>query len=130
MAPHLARAEREQIAALDLDRAADDPPVARQVAHDRVGDRRLPAAGLADQPVRLAWGDVERDAAQDGEVAAAHAVDDLEVVDPERGVESDAAHRSKACVTPSAIRLTATTRDAMARAGKSTGHQMFALMKP
>ena len=33
---------------------ADDPPVPRQVAHDRERGRRLAAAGLADEPVRLA----------------------------------------------------------------------------
>ena len=74
-----------------LDRAARDAAVARQVAQDGVRRRRLAAARLADQPVGLALGDRERDAAQDGPPDAAHAVGDLEVAELERGGRRDGA---------------------------------------
>ena len=47
----------KQVLAVDANRSCDHPAVARQVAHDREGRRRLPAAGLADEPVRLALAD-------------------------------------------------------------------------
>ena len=54
------------VVAGDEDPAAGDDRVARQVADRGVGRRGLAAAGLADQPIRLAGPDLERHAAQDG----------------------------------------------------------------
>ena len=64
---------------------ARDPAVARQIAHDGERRGRLAAARLADEPVRLAALDRERDAAQHLALDAAHAVDDVEVAHLERG---------------------------------------------
>ncbi len=83
--PHVALAHGEQVLAGDLDRARAHPAVARQVADDREGRGRLAAAGLADEAVGLALGDLERDAAQHRAPDAAHAVGDLEVGELERG---------------------------------------------
>ena len=97
----------------------EDLRVAREVAHDREGGRRLPAARLPDEPVRLSLPDLERDAAQHGPVDTAHGVRDLQVLELNGGV----GHLSKSCATASAIRLMPTMSVAMAREGKRTGHQ-------
>ena len=120
---HVVVAHGEQVLARDPDRPGADAAVARQVADDRVCRRRLAAAGLADEAVRLARGDLERHAAQDRTPDFAHAIRDLKVVELERGHSSRRRrHRSKACVRPSAMRFTPMTRVAIA-AGNSTGHQ-------
>ena len=80
LAQSLASRARD-VAPGDRDPAARDAAVARQVADDSERRGRLPAAGLADEPVRAAALDRERHAAEDGPVDAAHAVDQLEVVD-------------------------------------------------
>ena len=66
-------------------------------------------------------------AAQHRPVDAAHAVDDLEVLELDRGC-GRLAHRSKVCAIASAIRLMPTISVAIASAGKSTAHQTPALM--
>ena len=67
--------------------------------------------------------DRERQTTQNGPVDAADAVDDLEVGDVERELCRDGAHRSYTSRIPSATRFTATTRLAIASAGKSVIHQ-------
>ena len=95
----------------DLDAAGGDPAVARQVAHDRQRHRRLAAAGFADQPVGLAARDGEVDLAQHRQIAAAHPVGDVEVLHR----AGPAPHSRSTPATPSATRLTPTTREAIAR---------------
>jgi hypothetical protein len=119
-------AHGQQVRARDGDRPGGHAPVARQVADDRERRRRLAAARLADEAVGLALGDLEGHAAQDRPPDPADAVGDLEVLEIEGrrgGGRALHGHRSKAWVRPSAIRLTPTTSDAMAAAGKRTGHQ-------
>jgi hypothetical protein len=122
---HLGATHGDELAAGKRDRAAGHLPVARQVVHDREGRRRLAAAGLSHQPVRLASGDLEGDASKHRTIDSAHGVRDAEVVELERrcAVRRDPAHRSTTRVSPSAMRLTLTTRSAIASAGKSVGHQ-------
>ena len=115
---------REHVLAVDVDRAGDDTAVRRQVADDRERRRRLAAAGLADEPVRLAAADLERDAAQHLAVAAADAVDDVEVAQLERGSGVlGGAQCSSVPEMPSATMFTAITSEAIASPGKSTVHQ-------
>ena len=116
------RAEPVDVPPGDRDPAARDAAVPRQVADDSERRGRLAAAGLADEPVRAAALDRERDSAEDGPVDAADAVDQLEILDLE-DVALLGAHRSYASRTPSATRLTATTRLAIASAGNSVIHQ-------
>ncbi len=123
-AAHLRCAHREQVGAVGADRARDDPAVPGQVAHDRERGRGLPAPGLADEPVRLALPDGERQPAQDGPVHAAHPVHDLEILEFDRRL----GHRSKVWAIASAIRLMPMISVAMARTGKSTAHHTPALM--
>ena len=125
-AAHLGLAHRQQVLAVRADRAGDDAPVPRQVAHDRERGRRLAAARLADEPVRLALLDRDREPAEHRPVDAADAVDDLEVLELDGGVAG--AHRSKVCAMASAIRLMPTISVAIARDGKRTAHQMPPLM--
>jgi len=99
-----------------------DPPrifALREVAHDREGGRRLPTAGLADEPIRLALADGEGHTAEHAPVDAADGVRDLQVLELDGGF----VHRSKSCAIASAIRLMPTMSVAMASDGKSTGHQ-------
>ena len=77
-------AHLRDVVAGDEDPAAGDPPVARQVAHRGVGGRRLAAAGLADEAVRLARRDLERHAAQHRPRDAADDVGERQVLDLER----------------------------------------------
>src|SRR4029453_6906984 len=93
-------------------------------ARDGEGRRCLPAAGFTDEPVRLALADGERHTAEHASVDAAHGVRDLQVLELDGGV----GHLSKSCAIASAIRLMPTMSVAMARDGKSTGHQYPALM--
>src|SRR5581483_4171010 len=120
-AAELAPRERDDVAARDPDRARPDAAVAREVADSRERRRRLAAAGLADEAVRLAAADRERHAAQDLSVAAADAVDDVEVGQLDCG--RVLAHRSSTFEMLSATRFRATTREAIASPGKSTVHQ-------
>ena len=57
--PDLLLAQLGHVPALELDGAADDAAVLAHVAHDAVGHRRFPAAGLAHQPYGLALPDGE-----------------------------------------------------------------------
>ena len=82
LAQPLAR-EPEHVTAADLDRAAPHPAVARQVPDRRERDRRLAAAGLADEAVGLAAPDRARHARDDLPVAAADAVGDIQVAELE-----------------------------------------------
>ncbi len=123
----------QEVGAPDVDRAARHPSVPRQVAHDGERGRGLPAAGLADEAVGASRRDRQRDAAQHLTPLPAHAEGHAEVVELERRRGGDCGngrHRSNAWVRPSAIRLTPTTRVAMASAGKSVGHQSPALRSP
>ena len=90
-------------------RAAAHAAVARQVAQRRERRRRLAAAGLADEPVGLALGDLQADAAQDAPPVAADAVGDLEVGELEgvRGGGRCGGHRSNAFAMPSAMQVDA-----------------------
>ena len=117
------RAEGEDVAPCDRDRAARHPPVAWQVANDPERRRRLAAPGLAHEPVRLSALDRERDAAEHRPVDAANAVGEREVRDVERRNGRLDAHRSYTSRTPSATRFTAMTRLAIASAGNSVIHQ-------
>ena len=128
---HRLAAQGEHVRARDRDAPAGDDAVGGQVASDRERDRRLAAAGLADEAVALALLDRERDRADDLAVAAAHAIGDVEIAQLERGDDRfpgsaacfQRAHASSTCCTASAIRLTATTSDAIASAGKMLSHQ-------
>ncbi len=117
------------------------PPVIRplrgQIADGRVGGRRLAAAGLADEAVRLARGDLERDATQDRPRDAADHVGERQVLDlqgggragfGDRGGRYRGGHSDSTDCRPSAIRLTATTVVAMASAGNTVGHQTPLIM--
>ena len=64
-----------------LIRPAADPAVARQVPGQRQRHRGLAGPGLADQAVRLAPADLERDVAQRQPVLAADPVGDVQVLD-------------------------------------------------
>ena len=118
-----ATVKRERVLSRDRDRTAGDGAVPRQVADDRERRGRFPAARLADEAVRLAGSDAERDPSQDRPVLAADAVGDVQVAELEhlsrRRLD---AHRSSTCWTLSETRLTATTSEAIAIAGKSTVH--------
>ena len=125
-AAHLGLAHGQEVLAVHADRAGHDPSVARQVAHDGERRGRLSAARLADEPVRLALLDRDREPAQHRPVDAADAVDDLEVFQLDGGLCG--AHRSKVCARASAIKLMPMISVAIAREGKRTVHQTPALM--
>ena len=59
--PHLRRALRQQILALQLDAAAHDASARRQQAHDGVAGGGLAAPGLPHQAERLARFQAEAD---------------------------------------------------------------------
>ena len=82
--PELGRVHVGDVVAVDQDSTAHDPTVLREVAHRREGGRRLPAPGLADEPVGLARSDLERDAAQHLSRHAAYEIGDFEIDDLER----------------------------------------------
>ncbi len=111
--------QRQDVAAVDRDRAGAHPSVARQVAHDRQRHRRLSGPRLAHEPVGLAARDVEADVAQHPLVLAPHAVGDIHPVDGEGIV----GHDSNACSTELATMFTPTTSVAIASASKNTSHQ-------
>src|SRR5207247_10490386 len=104
----------------DVDRARTHSAVAREVPNGRQRGRRLAAARLADETVRLARSDPERDAPQNLPIAPPDAVDDIEVVQFERRRGGLGRHRSNAREIPSAIRFTPMTSDATAAPGKRT----------
>ena len=89
-----AAAESEHVLACYRDRAAGDAAVPWEVPHDPERRRRLPAAGLAHEPVRAPAPDRERDAPENGAVDPADAVDEIEVGDLERRSRGVCAHRS------------------------------------
>ena len=78
-------AHLRDVGAIDEDPPAGDPAVAGQIADGRVGGRRLAAAGLADEPIRLARGDLERDATQHRPRDAADHVGERQVLDLQGG---------------------------------------------
>ena len=117
-------AQGERVRSVHADGSVRHAAVARQVADDRERGRRLAAAGLADEAVRPATLDRERDAAQHGSVDPAHPVGEPQVFDVERERRVDRrAHRSYTSRIPSATRFTQTTRLAIASAGKNVIHQ-------
>ncbi len=116
--------QRDDVASRNPDLARPNAPVARQIADDRERSRRLAAARLADEPVRMPALDRQRHAAQHLPLDAAYPIGDVDVDELERRLEcGSGAHRSSTCVSPSATRLTPTTSDATASPGKSTVHQ-------
>ena len=130
-------AHLRDVGAVDEDPAAGDPSVPWEIAHGRVGGRGLAAAGLTDQAIRLARRDLERDAAQHGSRDATDHVRERKVLDLEGrgrarlGSRSDrdrGGHSDSTDCRPSAIRLTATTLVAMARAGNTVGHHTPLIM--
>ena len=130
---HLRLAQVREVLAGDLDRAARDAPVARQVAQHGVRRGRLAAARLAHEPVGLALGDGEVDAAQDRPPDAAHAVGDLEVGQLERAGGGGARQRSSLEGRWPRRRRSGSRRStsvAIARLGNRTGHQKPPEIRP
>src|SRR5881628_705582 len=76
--------ERGEIAALEEEATARDPPGPPEVAHDRQRHRRLAAAGLADEPERLAGVEPEAEPGDHGHLAGARRIGDAEVLDVEQ----------------------------------------------
>ena len=76
--------QRRQLAPLEANAAAGDPAGAPEIAHDRERDRRLAAAGFADEPERFAGVQPEADAGDDERLAGARGVRDAEVADIEQ----------------------------------------------
>ena len=114
------------------DRPLAHPPVPREVADDGQGHGRLAAAGLADQPERFLLPDLERDVPDRQPVVAAHRVGHVDVRDihHQRVGELVAGRRrtvgrslDSTASIESAMRLIATTSEAIASAGNSTSHQ-------
>ena len=68
---------------MEEDLAADDPRVARHHADDRACERRLAAAGLADQPDDLSLSYLEGAAVDRRDGSAARRVLDLEILECE-----------------------------------------------
>src|SRR5262249_40892012 len=125
--PQLSSRQREGVASVDVDLSGADAPVPREVLHDGEGNRGLAAAGFTDEPVGLAALHVQRHLADDLQFLAAHAVDDVEILELEGvgcvPVSDGLGHRSTTCWRPSATRLTPITRIAIASPAKSTVHQ-------
>src|SRR5207248_11356993 len=107
-------------------------PVPREVADDGEGHGRLAAPGLADQPVGFPRPALEGDVPDRQPVHATHAAGHVDV----RGVDhrpaggrpggqgrSVAGHWMSTASMESAMRLMATTSEAIASAGKSVCHQ-------
>ena len=125
-------AHLRDVVAVDEDPAAGDPSVPWQVADGRVGGRGLAAAGLADQPIRLARRDLERDAAQHRARDAADHVGERQVLDLEGGGRCRGRGRRRAGSWRSfgqdrlqgvGDQVDRDDRVAMARAGNTVGHQ-------
>src|SRR5215831_16181945 len=126
------RAQGLHVLAGHRDRPLAHPPVPREVADHGEGHGRLAAAGLADQPERFLRPDLERDVPDRQPVRAAHLVGDVDVrgVDDRPAGEAAAGlggsvggHRMSTASMESAMRLMATTSEAIASAAKSTSHQ-------
>ena len=83
-------AQGRQLTPLEANAAAGDPAGAPQIAHDRQRDRRLAAAGLADEPERFAGLQLEADAGDHDRLAGACRVRDAEVADVEQRAVSHA----------------------------------------
>src|SRR5262249_8027440 len=126
-------AQRRDILTGHADRPGADPSVAGQVARDRERHRGLAGAGLADQPERLTPPDLERAVPNGERFGTPHVVAHVDV----RGVHDDAlgqpvadarrryvhGHRMSTASIESPMRLTATTSEAIARAGNNVSHQ-------
>ena len=82
---HRPLVEGQQVAAVEPDRAADDPPRRVDQAQDRQRGQRLAAARLADQGQRLAGVEREADARHGGHQAALDGEGRGEAVDVEEG---------------------------------------------
>ena len=133
--PHRAQrtfVQRSEVLAVHGDRPRAEPPVTWQVSRDRERHRRLAGAGFPDEPERLVPADLERDVSQRQPVLAPDPVGHLCVIDLERerlvlgGVEARRGfdgHCASTDSIASETRLTATTSEAMASAGKSVSHQ-------
>ena len=113
--------ERQEVAALEHRRPARDLAGAREDAEQREGGDALPAARLADDPQRLARGDVERDPVDGIDGAAARPELDVEVLDGEErlagGLHRPRSLGSSASRSASPIRLKPRTTSTMARPG-------------
>ena len=112
------------VAAFEQDAAAGEPPGAAEITHDRERDRRLAAAGLADQSDRLALRQLEADAGNDVDLAGAREIGDAGVVELEDGRAGYDRFRhdpsqSRMLISrrPSASRLKPTTSEESAIAG-------------
>src|SRR5919204_6854459 len=143
---HLLLRLAQHVLALEQDGAGLDAPVGAQMAHDGVGQCALARAALADDAVRVAPLERQRDVAQRRENRGALAIRDVEVAHLEqRRVHQEASCAASgsygaapssawstsrpvprcsravtSCFTPSETRLTPITREEMARAGKMT----------
>ncbi len=136
------------VGAGELDAAAGDQPIARQIAQRCVGRGALPTTRFADEAIGLTGLDIERDATKHFTGDTAHHVGEFEDRGlavrthrprSDRGLELQ---RCRSCVvggpvqalltrsSVSATRLTAMTRVAIASAGKSVGHQTSSWMRP
>ena len=125
-AAQLGRVHRQYVAPRHLDPAAGDSAVGGQVAHDGQRYRRLAAARFADQPIGLAPRDGEVDLTQHGADRGGARGRRR----PGREPEGRAPHSRNTPATPSAIRLTPTTSDAIASASNSTVHQKPPPIRP
>ena len=137
LGPHVSQgiaAHLMDVKSVDRDRSRADATVLREVPLDCNRQRGLAGTRLADEAVRFAATNAKRHVPDRQTLVAAHPVRDVDVIDDE-GVGGIARRRSRIDVhfghghavsadsTLSAIRLTAITSDAIARAGKSVSHQ-------
>ena len=76
--------ERQQVGALEADRARDPAGRLRDQAQDRIGGDGLAAAALADHRQRLAFADLERDAVDRAVDAVRRAEVGLQILDFEQ----------------------------------------------
>jgi len=133
--PQCIGVELVHLRARDRDLARLHFAVARQIAQRRHRDGRLAAARFADEPIRLAAPHAKRHVLQHFAIASAHPVRDRQADDGQRiraialrDVEGGerggrrSVHRSSTPCTPSAIRFTPTTSDAIAAAANTTVH--------
>ena len=119
-------ADRNEVAAVQSDLAAGDEPAPRQQAHDRHRGHRLAAAGLADDAHGLSGLDVEAEAVDGVDGAAAQANPGFEIVDLQQSRHRR--HRSckrtsNASWSASPMKLKATTVITMIASAGYTSHQ-------
>ncbi len=121
-------AQLADVLAVDQHPTVVERAVGGEVAHGGHGEGGLAAARLADEAVGLAALDLERDALEHRQPAAAAVERDLEVADVEGGGVAGrlwilrGAHLENVLPSPSVMRLMATTSDARAAAGNRTVH--------